>query len=621
MTVYKVTVPISVRNTARAGGKEKILTELLRIGADRVILALGALSLDKSEKQAELALLCEYTSYFKSKGLKVASWMWTFMTDGVHPYHAIESADGTRLNNFACPLDNNFLEFAKQYVKDVARSGVDVVMFDDDFRFGYMGGKFNCTCPLHMKKIKTLIGEDITPRELQKKALSGGKNKYRDAWLKVNGEALLNHARAMRAAVDEVDPDIRIGVCSCISVWDADGIDSITLAKALAGSTKPYMRLIGAPYWAVRQSFGCRLSHVIELERMERAWCGDGIEIYAEGDAYPRPRTNCPASFLELYDIALRASGGFDGIQKYALDYTSTADYETGYTDRHVKNKPVYDFVAANFDRPSVGVRVYEKMQKLADMYIPPEYADDPDIFDIFFSASAKMMADNSVATTYEGEGVCGIAFGENVREVPREAFKNGLIIDIRAAKILMDMGIDVGIDRLGERILVNEEHYDSEYIGFAKPVYAFDTKLKAAAVIKSEFAVNTTKMTKRMLPALFEYTNGDGDRFLVYTFDSYMKGDTAYRSYIRTRQINAFARLPVYTEKHPDLYIIAKRDAGGMAVGLFNIFADEVIAPTLTLDKEYTTAECVNCHATLCGNTLTFSDIPAFTFAGVVLK
>ena len=77
--------------------------------------------------------------------------------------------------------------------------------------------KIMLSCLIYMKKIKTLIGEDITPRELQKKALSGGKNKYRDAWLKVNGEALLNHARAMRAAVDEVDPDIRIGICSCIS--------------------------------------------------------------------------------------------------------------------------------------------------------------------------------------------------------------------------------------------------------------------------------------------------------------------------------------------------------------------------------------------------------------------
>ena len=51
---------------------------------------------------------------------------------------------------------------------------------------------------------------------------------------------------------------------------------------------------------------------------MESAWTKNGeIEIMAEGDVYPRPRTLCPASCLEGFDTAIRASGCTDGVLKY----------------------------------------------------------------------------------------------------------------------------------------------------------------------------------------------------------------------------------------------------------------------------------------------------------------
>ena len=69
-----------------------------------------------------------------------------------------------------------------------------------------------------------------------------------------------------------------------MSVWDMDGVDSFTLAKLLAGNTKPLVRLIGAPYWAENRFLGNRLEDVIELERMERSWHeGDDIEVFSEG--------------------------------------------------------------------------------------------------------------------------------------------------------------------------------------------------------------------------------------------------------------------------------------------------------------------------------------------------
>ena len=78
---------------------------------------------------------------------------------------------------------------------------------------------------------------------------------------------------------------------------------------------KPFICLIGAPYWSIKRDHGnSRLQNCIELHRMERSFCGDDIEIFAEGDTFPRPRHTCPASYLELFDMAMRADGGFDGI-------------------------------------------------------------------------------------------------------------------------------------------------------------------------------------------------------------------------------------------------------------------------------------------------------------------
>ena len=81
---------------------------------------------------------------------------------------------------------------------------------------------------------------------------------------------------------------------------------------------------------------------------MESAWCDDeNIEIMSEGDVYPRPRHRCPSSYLEGFDTAIRAAEATTGILKYTLSYTSAPEYENGYVDAHVRNKPIYNKAAA----------------------------------------------------------------------------------------------------------------------------------------------------------------------------------------------------------------------------------------------------------------------------------
>ncbi len=620
--MYKISVPIMLSTLNRSGGHSRVLSDLKKLGTERVFLALDQIDTNTKNRTELLALLKDECAFFKANGFEVGAWLWTFMFRGKDNFTRMTAASGEEHPTVACPLDEDFKALMCGYIKDIAKTGVDIILFDDDFRYGFLiNSGIVCTCKLHMNKICDILGEQITPAELQARAISGEKNKYRDAWLKVNGDALREYARAMRDALDEISPDTRLGLCSCMSAWDNDGVDGQTLCRILAGKTKPFLRLIGAAYWAAFKSWGNRLQNVVELERMERSWCDDDIEIIAEGDAWPRPRTNCPAAYLELFDMAMRVDGSVDGILKYPIDYVSSFDYETGYVARHIRNAPIYKGIHEIFDgKTACGVRIYEAMNKLSDMKIPKEVENSGKIEDIFFSPAARFLSDNSIPSVYEGQGVCGMAFGENIKYVPQNALSNGMIIDLRAAEILAERGIDTGILSVGNTVRVSEEHFITQHeytnicFGANVPIVSVSPK----AVICSAFITDGGE-----IPSAYFYENKNGQKFFVFTFNAYFCSEYLYRSYARSRQLTNAVKvltgndLPAYTSGNPDLYLIAKKGDNSMSVGLFNIFPDTAFEPQIQLDSEYVSIKTVNCTGKIEGKTVTLSDIPPFAFAG----
>ena len=622
--MYRISVPVKNDSVNRIG-KEILCDELRRFEASRVFFTIGTYELDFSRRKKLLNELRENCKYFKEQGFEVGAWLWTFWLKNNKEFKHMRSIDGVEITEFVCPSDENFLKFASEYIEDIAKCGVDLIQFDDDFRYGFLSGSTGCLCENHIKTINEIINQSLTLEQIYKHIVSGEKNSVRDGFLQANGDYFKRFASSMRNAVDKVNPSIRLGACACMSSWDIDGTHARELAYILAGNTRPFVRLIGAPYWAVNKSWGNSLQDVCELERMESAWTRDGnIEIIAEGDTWPRPRTSCPASYLEGFDTAMRVSGTVDGILKYGIDYYADINYEKGYANAHEKNREIYSAIDHIFrNKESVGVRVYESMKKISNMTMPTVVNTEVNIENLFFSKSARMLAYNTIPTVYEGAGVCGIAFDENARELPEIAFKKGLILDIAAAEILTEKGIDVGIYKIGNSTIgLTERFLDSgnRILTGGATVFEIETKDKAEvlSVIESE---------GKEIPFSYKYENEQGQRFFVLNVNTRKDTDAILKNYARGWQLSKIIewlggqKLPAYSYGNPALYIQCKEGNGCLAVGLWNFFADPIIAPVIELGKEYSSVKCQSGKASLSQTVVVLEEIPPFGFTFFEVK
>lgn len=621
--MYRISVPI-MDSTCRHYGREAMLAAVQPFAPHRVFLALGNYELQPEKRKEALESLAESARFFQEQGYEVGAWICAFCFLEEHPFPCMHGLNGDPVALNPCPLDEGFLDFAADYIRCIARCGVDLIMFDDDLRYGFLGSTPGCLCDLHRAEINAITGEDLDRETLAERILSGGPNRYRDAWLRVNGDAFRTFARRMRGAVDSVNPAIRMGACACMGSWDLDGVSATELAHLLAGDTQPFLRLIGAPYWAVNRNWGNQLQDVVEMTRMESAWSREaGLEIIAEGDAYPRPRISCPGNYLEGFDTAVRAAGCTDGILKYGVDYHSEPGYETGYARLHRRNLPVYAEIHRLFDgKEACGIRVWETAAKTAGAHFPTaDGITNPD--NLIFSRAARVLAHNAIPSTYEGTGVTGMAFGENARHLPPEAFEKGLILDIAAARILWEQGVDTGLMAVGGEARPSQEVLGGSRIAM-NDAWCLKISLQPGAQVLS-----TGTWQEKTYPLTYRYENAAGQRFLVLNFctDICSAWNYIWKHAARGIQIAgqtpwlAGQKLPAWTEGHPALYLQAKTDGNAMAVGLWNFHPDPAFAPEVLLGEHYDEIIFLNTHGTLQGDRVVLDELPPFGFAAFEVR
>lgn len=634
-------VPISGRYYV---DDKKVLDDLKMMGASRVYASIGErFPFEKGERrQRVLAELKEKNEFYTSEGIEFAVWIDTLGFGGGNAdynknaavgYTRIRSIIGRELEDAFCPLDEDFTHMMCELVRDICRTGIRMLMLDDELCLSVRPG-IGCACDLHMKEYCRRLGEEISVSQLPEKAFMGRSSRYRTVWMELMGDTLREFCRKIRAAVDDVDPSIRLGFCSGFTSWDLEGADALELTEILAGKNKPFLRLSGAPYWLANRRFGRQpLSSIIEFTRMQYALCrGRGIEVFAEADTYPRDRYHTPASYSECFDLALRASDGIDML-KYVYTYECQADYDGGYVRAHTRNASLRaDIDKAFGEKECVGVRIYNEVRKTANAELPTvkgrpfNHDDEKAVETLTFNSEEKMLTANTVPTVYEGRGICGIAFGENARYLPTEAFENGLILDAKAAMILESMGIDVGL----QNAEVSSEPYMECFGDASRPYllngasHIYRLTLKEGAGAISHFVPHDMYLDG-CIPSAYTYENADGMRFLVYAFDAERQRaeSSLFWSYERGRQLAKIIpwlggkELPAICLGNPLLYQICKEGEGRLASAFINCHEDEIYNAEIKLSRPVKQVRFIGCEGEMISDTLlTVKYIKAFGFA-----
>lgn len=648
--MYRLLIPIYNR---KINAKDKLAMEALLKQAkpDMVLLTFSRVLRSEAMLKEHLELFLENKAFLEKAGFQVGAWLAPTIgyggtgckgstdNDADTAYMRMKLFSGRELYSY-CPLDDAFTDDFINTLLALCSTGVEMVLFEDDFTIS--GGKsheLGCCCDLHMARYSQKLERPVTAEDMRPYLYGGAPNEIRNTWQSVVYDTLCEFASKIEKAVHAKYPKVRLGLSANSSSYNFEGVPMPELVKLIAGPHRPFLRMTGAPYWKNALSFATN----VEAIRLQRSWCSSEIEAVAEGDTYPRPRCWVPASALEDYDMILRADGRSDGILKYMIDYTSSPDFEPGYVERQTRNRMHYEEIERRFgNKRAVGVRIFENMQLFQNTTVSDKMTLDRYCRNGHLpTMSQELCVDNSIPTTYEDDCCATVVFGENALHLTDEMLSNGLILDARAAILLSQKGIDVGFlsfdaacEPVGEYFRKEEEFVSASV---ENPGAFFRFEIAPEAEVLSEFLTGTASLATLdgdledydRYPACFAYENAKGQRFLVYSFEAatvrVKKGwhRGVFRSYLRQRQLTERIewlqkqRLPASCMGNPELYLLCKKDKDSMAVGLWNHFADEIIHPVITLDKEYRNVDFYNCNGTLEKNRVILSDpIAAYGFA-----
>ena len=566
-------------------------------------------------------------------GLHVGVWIGSLghvNYDGRGYTHMVD-LDAEAVDLLTCPSDARFRRDYCAIAARLAACRIDSLMLDDDFRINFNGRKPLCFCENHLRRMAQTLGEDVALPQLRRVLLTGQNNRWREAWLEANRFFLNGFAAEIRSAVDAVRPELPVILCTAPASWGVDGSEPAELARILAGRAPVSMRLSGGPYWPVMFFKNLRPANIIDIIRRQAADCrSKAIPAFAEGDTYPRPRYEVPASMLELYELGCRADGNASGILKYVFDYVACASYETGYVDAAVRSRPLCRQTEAAFaGKQAAGVSVFAPFSFTRD-FVGSEAAPTPDIETSSLRLPAiRLLNDNSIPSHFEPEGA-GVVFGAAARQLPSARLHDGWLLDLPAAKILTARGVDVGLradlglfTRAQKHMhLLHDSAWllmlsDAEYCPVSGPEI-HRLAVDASAEILTRYAQGGVSCAGE-----YRYENALGQRFVVFPFDAETEQGKLgmFRSYYRQRELlDSFAwlrRAPLEAvcPGHPDLYLMVKTVARSITAGLWNFSLDAIEAPVVELAAPCTQLKTVNCTGSISGNRVTLSRLPAQEF------
>ena len=282
--------------------------------------------------------LAESIRYAKEQtageGFEIGWWCAPAFETGNSTYQHFLDMKGKVAPVASCPLDERLSDDLARRVALVAKiARPSIIQFEDDFEmsnhYGFSFG-FGCFCPLHLAEFARRTGRSYSREELEDlfTRFPAEARPLRREFALMGRDTMVDLARKIRKAVDEVAPETRMSLCEP-GTTDTDGGLSEPVARALAGpDTRPMIRVFGASYSSIdtgRCLPGACWHTMYSAEHLP----GD-FELIHETDTYPHTRYYASASYMRslLYATIFM---GCDNTLLYATQYLDDPVEETAY--------------------------------------------------------------------------------------------------------------------------------------------------------------------------------------------------------------------------------------------------------------------------------------------------
>ena len=265
--------------------------------------------------------------------VEIGWWVVPTLRGGRHrPFQHIMDCDG-RETHASCPLDRRFgKDFSAKIAACVRRARPSVIFFEDDFTLSNHGGMNamrGCFCPLHLAEYAKRTGHMRTAKEIADmfRRPTAANASLRKAFAELSRDSLAGLAASVRAAIDMVDPSIRI--CLCQSGFaDIDGDATEAVARAFAGMTRPMVRVFGASYF--NENAPATLPGELAHAFWSAQHLGKDMELLHETDPYPHTRF-CNSSLYLFSELAAAVMAGVTGSYYYCTQYSDDPMGDDGY--------------------------------------------------------------------------------------------------------------------------------------------------------------------------------------------------------------------------------------------------------------------------------------------------
>ena len=256
----------------------------------------------------------------------------------------------------------------------------------------------------------------------------------------------------MEQAVHKVNPHTRLGLATGMMHYSSERYDIRQLAKTLAGPTRPYLRVFGAPYHAKNNPM--QVGYIVDTAKhLADHLRGFNIEIIGEGDTYPHTRFFTNKTALQTYLLASRCSG-MRNMLHYPFCFAASPDFETIYVDTVRKLRPAMQMLDHLLppEQAALGIQPVLTFGNLKNVPITSGmtkrervWPDEP--------LALKMLTQFGIPTIPAGQessqpvllaGYNGYGYSDEVLE---GLLNQGAIIDATAARWLLTRGIDIGLE------------------------------------------------------------------------------------------------------------------------------------------------------------------------------